>query len=138
MPSKSVKLSEDLTALAESEGAIEQRSVPRQIEYWSNLGRVIERHLTKTDTHDLLKGRKVIERIMLVDTFPTGESIMAELETDRSNGTLSSTVTQAAIKYEAVEGESSLFRRILADGSSEIGTVRKGLFIAQDPQPDNA
>ena len=110
--------------------------MPRQIEYWSNLGRVIERHLTKTDTHDLLKGRKVIERIMLVDTFPTGESIMAELETDRSNGTLSSTVTQAAIKYEAVEGESSLFRRILADGSSEIGTVRKG--IAQDPQPDNA
>jgi len=136
MPSKSVKLSDDLTALAESEGAIEQRSVPRQIEYWSSLGRVIERHLTKTDTHDLLKGRKVIERIMLVDTFPTGESIMAELETDRSNGTLSSTVTQAAIKYEAVEGESSLFRRILADGSSEIGTVRKG--IAQDPQPDNA
>ena len=88
MPSKSVKLSDDLTALAESEGAIEQRSVPRQIEYWSNLGRVIERHLTKTDTHDLLKGRKVIERIMLVDTFPTGESIMAELETDRSNGCL--------------------------------------------------
>ena len=100
--------------------------------------RQIERHLTKTDTHNLLHGRKVIEGIVLVDTFPTGESIMTELETDRSNGTLSSTVTQAAIRYEAVVGESSLFRRINADGSSEIGTVRKGQFIAQDPQSDNA
>jgi len=133
---KSVKLSDHLTTLAESEASIEHRSVPKQIEYWSLLGRAMEKHLNKGETHDLLQGKKTIDEVVLVDAFPTGETIMSELEADRADGTLATTVTQAHVKYEAVEGEPSLFRQILPNGSSQVGTVNNGKFVGQDTLSD--
>jgi hypothetical protein len=37
-----VKLSENLVAQAKVYGAIEHRSVPKQIEYWSNIGKLAQ------------------------------------------------------------------------------------------------
>ncbi len=37
-----VKLSEDLVAEAKRYGAIQHRSLPRQIEYWSRMGKIAE------------------------------------------------------------------------------------------------
>jgi len=37
-----MKLSENLVAQAKVYGAIEHRSVPKQIEYWSNIGKLAQ------------------------------------------------------------------------------------------------
>jgi len=54
---------------------------------------------------------------------------MAELESDRADGTLAATVTEAETKYEAVEGEIGLIREIRSDGSSRLGVVVDGKFV---------
>ena len=58
---------------------------------------------------------------------------MAELESDRADGTLAATVTEAETKYEAVEGDIGLFREIRSDGSSRLGVVIDGKFEPQYP-----
>ena len=37
-----VKLSEDLVAEAKKSGAVHHRSLPKQIEYWSRMGKIAE------------------------------------------------------------------------------------------------
>lgn len=37
-----LKLSDDLVELAKLHAAVEQRSVPKQIEYWARLGKAVE------------------------------------------------------------------------------------------------
>ena len=61
--------------------------------------------------------------------FPSNERVMAELESDRADGTLAATVTEAETKYEAVEGEIGLIREIRSDGSSRLGVVVDGKFV---------
>ncbi len=40
--SQSVKLSKELIAEAASRGRVQHRSIPRQIEYWANIGKIAE------------------------------------------------------------------------------------------------
>jgi len=42
MPSHAVKLSEELIQEARHYGSVYSRSVPKQIEYWSRIGRIAE------------------------------------------------------------------------------------------------
>ncbi|WP_374358514.1 ParD-like family protein [Pseudoduganella danionis] len=37
-----LKISDDLVELAKLHAAVEQRSVPKQIEYWARLGKAVE------------------------------------------------------------------------------------------------
>lgn len=126
---KTVKISAHLFALAESEANLEQRSTQKQVEYWSLLGRVVERSLRKEERQALLSEQKVIANLELADVFPAGDSIMAELEHDRASGKLRSQLSSAPYLYETVEGKTDLFRRLAADGSETLGTFVEGEFV---------
>jgi len=127
--SKTVKISAHLFALAESEANVEQRSTQKQVEYWSLLGRAVERSLRKDERQALLSEQKVIANLELTDVFPTGDSIMAKLERDRASGKLRSQLSSAPYRYETVEGQADTFRRLAADGSESLGAFIDGEFV---------
>ena len=60
MMSPSVKLSDELIAEAKRYGHIYSRSVPKQIEYWSRIGRIAEENpdLPYSFVKDLLLARE--------------------------------------------------------------------------------
>lgn len=126
---KTVKLSADLVAVAEMEASVAQRSTPKQIEYWSLLGRVVERYLRKDQSHALLSEQKSISQITLDDIFPSLDVVMGGLEESRASGELAASVTFADESFEAVDGHDDVFRKIRADGSEVIGTLKNGEFV---------
>ena len=126
---KSVKLNAELVVLAELESDVAQRSTPRQIEYWSLLGRVVERYLRKDQVHALITEQKSITEITLGDIFPTADVVMAELEERRVSGELSTSVTTAAEVYDVVEGQEGLIRKRTADGTEVCGKWDDSGFV---------
>lgn len=126
---KTVKLSADLVAVAENEASVAQRSTPKQIEYWSLLGRVVERYLRKDQSHALLAEQKSISQITLDDIFPSPDVVMGNLEESRASGELAASVTFANESFEAVDGQDDIFRKIRADGSEVLGTLKNGEFV---------
>jgi hypothetical protein len=58
--SVNVKLSEELVAVAKRYGGIHHRSLPKQIEYWSHMGKIAEENpdLPFTMIKDILNARE--------------------------------------------------------------------------------
>ena len=126
---KSVKLSADLVALAEDEASIAQRSMPKQIEYWSLLGRAVERYLRYDQSRALLTDQKSISEVTMEDVIPSPDVVMRNLEERRASGELAASVTFAEESFEAVDGQDEVFKKIRADGSEVLGTLRNGEFV---------
>ncbi len=63
MMATSVKLSEELVANAKQYGRIYNRSVPKQIEYWSKIGKIAEENpdLSYNFIKDILLGQKELK-----------------------------------------------------------------------------
>ena len=129
---KTVKISAALFTLAEDEAERAQRSTPKQIEFWSLLGRAVERGLRTEDCHALITEQKLVNDQSLVDAFPSAETIMAELEEDRANGVMSSSVTSSSVIYEMDKESKGRIRRISADGSKALGTLVDGEFVESE------
>lgn len=126
---KNVRISDDLYELADEYASIGQRSVQKQIEYWSQLGHLVEMSLNSSDLYALLSQKKFITNIMLANNdVPSADMIMAELNQDRVSGSLKSRVTQANVVYDLADDGSTL-RRIDADGTVTLGSLVNGEFL---------
>ena len=127
--SKGIRVSETLLEKAEEHARVAQRSIPKQIEYWSQLGRIFEQHLGGADLHALLTEQKTISHIELVaSAIPGPESVFAELEAERRAGSLGTSVTAAPVVYDLSEDGGSL-RRHESDGRITIGALVDGEFV---------
>ena len=64
MSGVAIKLNKDLVTSARKVGKVENRSAPRQVEYWAKIGRIAidNSDLTFEDIHNILVGRSQIER----------------------------------------------------------------------------
>lgn len=128
--SKGIRVSETLLESAEEHARVAQRSTPKQIEYWSQIGRIFEHHLGGSDLHALLTEQKTISHIALIaSAIPRSESVFAELEAERRAGSLSASVTSAPVVYDVSEDGLNL-RRHESDGRITIGTLVDGEFVA--------
>jgi len=110
--SQPVKLSDGLVLDARLIGAVAERSIAGQIEYWANLGRAIEPLLQGTQVLALCKkasARPLSECLETVDT-PEGK--------DRVKKYLD---TQPYPHYEHAKGAPGLLVRIEADGTRTVG-----------------
>ena len=56
-----IRLSPDLLESAEQEGAIQRRSVPKQIELWAELGRAVSGVIDIGDVFAVLQGLKTLK-----------------------------------------------------------------------------
>jgi hypothetical protein len=124
-----MRLGSALIAAAEREAAIQKRSVPKQIEFWAELGMAVERTIGVDDVIAVTQGLKRIELESLVSPAVDAAEVFGDLETRRAGGALSGKVTSAAISYEASRSRPGFLDRVHgASGKRETGRFRNGTF----------
>ncbi len=71
-----LRLDAELIRAASAAARLQRRSVPRQIEYWAELGRAVEKRVAMEDLLALREGlaRLVVEKAPLFDESPTTSS----------------------------------------------------------------
>jgi|GEM_PF-829464 len=128
---KALRLSDELVGVAESHAAVSHRSVPKQIEHWAQLGRVLESKLTTADTYGLLSGQLFLAECRLSSaTVPSLDAVVSGLENARANGSLADAVSNADHRYSLAEDDTTI-RRVDRSGVSELGDIVDGHFIAR-------
>ena len=125
-----LRLSSELIAAAERSGAVYKRSVPKQIEYWAELGRGIERVVSMEDIIAVKENIKKIVFKPVLAKSADPDTVFGSLEKKRNNGTLANEVTSAAVYYEASLEHPGLVDRVdSASGKRHAGHFRNGEFI---------
>ncbi|MHB8836013.1 MAG: TA system antitoxin ParD family protein [Candidatus Methylomirabilia bacterium] len=124
-----MRLGSALIAAAEREAAIQKRSVPKQIEFWAELGMAVERTIGFDDVVAVTQGLKRIELESLVSPAVDAAEVFGDLESRRTGGSLPGSVTSAAITYEASRSRPGFLDRVnSASGKRETGRFRNGAF----------
>lgn len=127
--SNPLRLDAELVRQAKATALIYKRTIPRQIEYWAEIGRAVESMLTQ---EQLLAVREGLAKLVLdaKDSGPISpEAVFDELERQREDGTLAASVTNATVRYQASEAHPGRLERIEADGNRTVGLFQDGRFV---------
>ncbi len=128
-----MRLNPTLVEAAEKEGAIQKRSAPKQIEFWAELGKAVERVLDLADVFAVMQGLKKLKLEPAESVAVDPDEVFASLEKGRTSGSLSENVTSAGIYYEASRTRPGLLDRVnAATGARQTGHFRKGRFVAEE------
>ncbi|MDJ0763096.1 MAG: hypothetical protein QNJ97_08925 [Myxococcota bacterium] len=124
-----VRLDADLVMAAEQEGKLQKRSVPKQIEYWAELGQAVEQVIDITDVLAIVQGLKKVT-VTPVSSPPIDPlEVFDKLERARNSGALSKRVTDAAVYFEASRTNPGLLDRVdTATGERLTGQFIDGIF----------
>ena len=132
--STAIRLDDDLVSNAESTGKILNRTAPKQVEYWANLGRLIADNLSNNEVFSLMQGVAKI-RVDLPETKPLDPSeVFAAVDQARNSGRLAQTVSHAHIQYQASSTQPGMLEQIHSDGSRITGQFKEGKFLPTDQQ----
>ena len=126
-----MRLNPALVAAAERESTIQKRSVPKQIEFWAELGKAVENLLDISDIFAVIQGFKRLKVESLDSTPVDSEDVFAELETGRTEGKLFDRVTGSSVYYEASTSRPGLIDKVdSGNGTRLTGTFENGEFKA--------
>lgn len=124
-----MRLDSALIVAAEKEAVIQKRSIPKQIEFWAELGKAVEQIIGFDDVIAITQGLKRIELEPLVSSPVDPDEVFDNLETRRASGTLSKNVTSAAFYYEASKNHPGFLDRVnSASGKRKTGRFQNGEF----------
>ncbi len=127
--SKPLRLDLELVHAAGAAAKRHKRSVPRQIEFWAELGRAVERSL---DHEALIAVHEGLARLV-VEMAPSApvrsDDIFAALEASRSKGTLPDRVAEGPVRYQACPQRPGLLEQLRGDDSRVIGRFTGGRFV---------
>ncbi len=124
-----IRLQEDLMQAAELTAKRFHRSKAEQIEYWAELGRSVASTLDPDVLLSIASGLVKIN-VEPVHSKPIKpDEVFLALENERKKGTLPTTVTHSAIKYQASISHLGYLERIDKKGESTIGEFKDGQFI---------
>ncbi|KAF0809566.1 hypothetical protein A167_01637 [Alcanivorax sp. S71-1-4] len=126
-----MRLDDALIRDAEAEARLNRRSLPKQIEFWADLGRRMARLVSPEDLIriQLGLGRLTIEDARSVSAEP--EDVFAAVDALRERGELSAVVTRAPLAYQAVPGAPGVLEQISRDGRRVRGQFINGEFVPQ-------
>ncbi len=126
-----MRLNPALVAAAEREATIQKRSVPKQIEFWAELGKTVENILDISDVFAVIQGFKRL-KVESLDSVPVdSEDVFGDLEAGRAEGTLSDKVTEASVYYEASSSRPGLIDKVDSiEGTRLTGKFKNGEFTA--------
>lgn len=124
-----MRIDDNLCQLAAEWGKLEKRSVPKQIEYWAEIGRRVEPFLSQEDRMALLQGYLQIKTVPVESASVNPEEVFQALEINRSAGLLAQKVTAAEYRYGASDTSPGLLERIHRDGTREPGRFLNGRFV---------
>lgn len=129
--SSPLRLDHKLVAAATAMGNLFKRTTPRQIEYWAELGRAVERELDAETVIALREGLAKL-RVEPIQSMPVAaDDVFANLDAMRDSGALSASVSSAKLRYQASTAAPGLLEQIHSDGTRVLGRFSKGQFIAQ-------
>jgi hypothetical protein len=124
-----LRLNAALIEAAEREGAVQKRSVPRQIEFWAELGKAVESVVGPADVVAVIQGIKRIKVEPVASIAVDPGDVFDSIETDRKSGALGKKVTSAAIYYQTSLSQPGLLDRVNAStGERQTGLFRNGEF----------
>jgi hypothetical protein len=127
-----MRLNPDLVAAAEKVGAIQKRSIPKQIEYWAELGKAVERTIDISDVYAIIQGIKKVQVEPVASLAVPPGDVFDDLEKGRKNGRLAEKVTSANVYYEASLTRPGLLDRVnAATGVRQTGQFHNGKFKVQ-------
>lgn len=109
-------------------GHLAHRSTAEQIEYWADLGRKVARFISPEVLLDITSGLAVLKPEPVQNIVVAPDSVFNALERDRTNGTLSASVTSSRERYQA-SSEPGYLEQITPDGTVTIGTFKNGQFV---------
>jgi len=124
-----IRLDPELVAAAERIGTIRKRSVPKQIEFWAELGKTVEHVLGLTDALAIIQGLKKIKVESIASVTVNPKNVFDYLENSRKNGNLAEKVTSSVIYYEASLSRPGLLDRVDSNsGERHTGQFHNGKF----------
>ncbi|NOY94532.1 MAG: hypothetical protein GXP55_25425 [Deltaproteobacteria bacterium] len=130
--SKPMRLDRDLVEQATAVARRQKRTVPRQIEYWAELGRAVGEVL---DPDTLIAVREGLARIE-VEAAPSvrvdAAEVLGQIESMRSSGQLAREIGGDRVHYQASAAHPGLLEELTPDGGRRLGRFRDGLFVALD------
>jgi hypothetical protein len=129
MATSPIRLNPSLVTAAEREGTLQKRSTPKQIEYWADLGRAVERIIDLSDVFAVLQGLKRL-RLEDVDSQAVDpDEVFSDLRQKADAGRLSDTLTSAAFYFEASKKQVGMLDRVeVSTGRRQTGHFRDGEF----------
>jgi hypothetical protein len=127
-----MRLSTALIEAAEREGAVQKRSTPKQIEFWAELGKAVERVVDLADVYAVIQGIKRLKVEPVASVAVDPQEVLVGIENSRRSGELAARVTSAAVYYEASPGRPGLLDRVNgATGERQTGQFQDGKFRVQ-------
>ena len=135
-----VRLSDDLVALAQDEAKAKHRSVVTQIEYWAELGRLIEKSpIAYLKVQEFLAGKLPLAELSGDEARLSTDAMLDEVikaSTEKNDTGLLHAPGKPY--YEGIERYPCKVIRVMPDGSRQLGvfmgrefTVAKQLIDAQ-------
>ncbi len=129
----SLRIDSALIAAAERAGSIYKRTPPKQIEYWAELGKSVERVVRIEDVIAIIKGVKKIIVEPVTSTSVDPNDVFNDLETSRTSGDLAKKVTFSAVYYEASLSRPGLIDKVnAATGKRQTGHFHNDEFVEQE------
>jgi len=130
--SKPMRLDQVLVDQATLTARRQKRTVPRQIEYWAELGRMVGRVL---DADTLIAVQEGLLRLQL-ETVPStpisADEVLGDIRSARRAGTLASRVSTAPVRYQTNKEHPGLLEEVAADGTRRLGRFADGKFVPFD------
>ncbi|SJM90740.1 type II toxin-antitoxin system VapB family antitoxin [Crenothrix polyspora] len=125
-----IRLQDDIMQAATLAGKRNHRSAAEQIEYWAEMGRKVAAFL---NPDDLLSVSAGLAKIRLEPVFGVpldADTVFCALEAERSNGSLSQTVTRSSVRYQVSPLHPGYLEQIDGNGVRVTGQFENGEFIA--------
>ena len=128
--SKPLRLDQQLLEDAERESKLVRRSIPKQIEHWADLGRHVERFLSRNDLIALQQG--LVKITITPDTIEPVDvdDVFASLQADVDSGSFMVAVRgKGDFVYEASTTVEGLLDKVFKTGERITGKFDGGQFI---------
>lgn len=127
--SSPIRLKASLLRDAEAEARIFSRSVPKQIEFWAEIGRNISHSISNDELVALLSGvAKVKIETVQFDAIDS-EQIFELVDRKSKDGSLANAISKKGkLYYEASKSHPGQLDQISEDGSRTSGYFRDGKF----------
>jgi hypothetical protein len=124
-----LRLDADLIRSAGAAARLHRRSVPRQIEYWAEIGRAVEKRVAAEDLLALREGlaRLVVDKGAATPVEP--DDVLSAIEAMQRSGELADRVCESQIRYQSASDHPGLLERIGPDGSRALGRFQNGAFV---------
>lgn len=122
-----LRLDQRLVSAAAREGEIFKRSIPRQIEYWAEIGRSVAEFINPIDLVKVSQGLATLSIEPCPTTSVSSSEVFSQLENMRTTGELADLASSAAIRYQA-SAHPGYLEQIHPDGRRIIGRFTSGKF----------